>query len=91
MKGRDRTQVNPIQPLAFFEETVQLPHIRHRNLRPPILFNHAFYFFSERLNVLWLCGKVEQRVREALFIGSKQKRGCWLLGDVPKRTEKDLR
>ena len=73
MKGRDRTQLHSIQPLAFLEETVQLPHLRHCNLRPSVFLDHAFDLFSKRFDVLWLGGKVEQRVCETLFIVSKPK------------------
>ena len=68
MKRRQRTQINSIQPLAFLEETVQLPHLRHRDLRPSVLLDYAFDLFSKGFDVLWLSGKVEQCVREALFI-----------------------
>ena len=80
---RDRTHFIPIQPQAFLEETVQLPHLRHRSLRPPILLDYAFYLFSEWLNVLWLGSKVEQCVSEGLSIDSHQKWRRWFRSEMP--------
>ena len=66
-KSWEPTQSDPVVPLGLLQEAVELPHLAHRSLCPPLGRGDRLDLLPEGLDVLRVGGEVVQRLRNALY------------------------
>ena len=65
-RGR-HTRAYPVEALRLAQEAVDLPHLAHRSLCPPLCRGDGLYLLPEGQDVLRVGGEVVQRLRDALY------------------------